>query len=272
VAAPERPENRRPGAAEPAQPAEPQDDGLLLDRFEEQPRHRVLQLVRDAAFVVVVAIVVSALLRAFVLQAFMVPTGSMENTIGTDERILVTKFGDIERGQVVVFEDPSDWITLQSGPVSAPGPIRSGLEWVGLLPSSADDHLVKRVVGMPGDRVVCCDNRGRVSVNGHALEERSYLFPGDEPSETAFDVTVPRGAMWVMGDHRSNSGDSRCHLTDDTAFVPLDLVTGRAVATVWPLDELGALGVPQAYAGVPTPSNVPAERVVTTPSDCVLVS
>ncbi len=270
MAAPERPEDRRAEAAETTQPAQTQDDGLLLDRFEEQPRSRALQLVRDSAFVVVVAIVVSALLRAFVLQAFMVPTGSMEDTIGTDQRILVTKFGDIERGQVVVFEDPSDWITLQSGSASPPGAIRSGLEWVGLLPSSADDHLVKRVVGVPGDRVVCCDNRGRMSVNGQPLEERSYLFPGDEPSETAFDVTVPRGAVWVMGDHRSDSGDSRCHLTDGTAFVPIDLVTGRAVATIWPLDELGVLGVPRAYTGVPTPSNVPAEPVVTTPSDCVL--
>ncbi|MDQ3628914.1 MAG: signal peptidase I [Actinomycetota bacterium] len=271
MAVPDRPEDRGAGATEPLQPPETDDDERLLDRFEEQPRSRALHLMRDAAFVVAVAIVVSALLRAFVLQAFMVPTGSMERTIGTDQRILVTKFGEIERGQIVVFQDPSDWITLQAGTTEPPGPIRSGLEWVGLLPSSADDHLVKRVVGMPGDRVVCCDNRGRVSVNGQALKEDSYLFPGDEASEAVFDVTVPRGAMWVMGDHRSDSGDSRCHLADGTAFVPLDLVTGRAVATIWPFEDLATLGVPQTYTGVPTPSNVPADPVVTTPSDCVLV-
>lgn len=232
----------------------------------------MLQLIRDSAFVLVVAIVTSAMLRAFVLQAFTVPTGSMEDTIGTDQRILVTKFGDTQRGQVVVFEDPGDWLTAQVGTVQPPGPFRLSLEWVGLLPSSANDHLVKRVVGMPGDRVVCCDNRGRVSVNGRALAEAAYLFPGDEPSETTFDVTVPRGAMWVMGDHRSDSADSRCHLDDGTAFVPLDLVTGRAVATIWPVEDLGTLGVPRSYTDIPIPSDVPVEPVVTTPSDCVRTS
>lgn len=266
---PDRPEDRRAGGDERSPQPETDDDGRLLDRFEEQPRSRGLQLVRDAAFVVLVAVVVSALLRAFVLQAFMVPTGSMRETIDPDQRILVTKFGDVERGEVVVFEDPGDWLALQDGGTEPPGPVRSGLEWVGLLPSSADDHLVKRVVGMPGDRVVCCDNRGRMSVNGQALEEESYLFPGDEPSDTEFDVTVPRATMWVMGDHRSNSGDSRCHLNDGTAFVPLDLVTGRAVANIWPLDDLSGLGAPQTYRTVPTPSNVPADPIVTTPSDCV---
>lgn len=268
MATPDRPEDQQ--AAEPPPPQESENDDRLLDRFEEQPRNRALQLIRDAAFVVVVAVVVSALLRAFVLQAFMVPTGSMEDTIGTDQRILVTKFGDVERGEVVVFENPGDWITSPTDATEPPGVIRSGLEWVGLLPSSADDHLVKRVVGMPGDRVVCCDDRGRISVNGQALEE-GYLFPGDEPSATVFDVTVPRGAMWVMGDRRSNSGDSRCHIADGTAFVPLEMVTGRAVATIWPFDDLGGLGVPDTYRSVPTPSNVPADPVVTTPSDCVLL-
>lgn len=269
MSSPDGPEDRPAHDADTAVPPEPREDDRLLDRFEEQPKSRMLQLVRDAAFVIAVAVVVSALLRAFVLQAFMVPTGSMEDTIGTDQRILVTKIGDIDRGEVVVFEDPGDWLTAQNSDRPDPGPIRSSLEWVGLLPSSAEDHLVKRVVGMPGDRIVCCDNRGRLSVNGQALEEDEYLFPGDEPSVSVFDVTVPRDAMWVMGDHRSDSGDSRCHLRDGTAFVSLDLVTGRAVANIWPFGDLGSLGVPATFRTVPTPSSVPAEAVVTTPSDCV---
>jgi signal peptidase I len=221
--------------------------------------------IRDLVVIVLLALVASSLVRAFVMQPFSVPTGSMEHTIQTHQRILVGKVGQIERGEVVVFVDPGGWLP-PSG--SEPGLLRRGLEWAGLAPSSAENHLVKRVIGMPGDRVVCCDERGRVSVNDQPLDEGSYLFDGDAPSRSPFDVTVPDGSMWVMGDHRSNSGDSRCHLADGTGFVSLDLVTGRAVATVWPLDELHALGVPSTFDTIPEPAGVPAEPVVTRPSTC----
>ena len=210
------------------------------------------------------AALASVLVRAFVMQPFSVPTGSMEETIGTHERILVSKMGTIERGEVVVFLDPGDWLE----PDQDVGPARAALEWAGLASSSSNDHLVKRVIGMPGDHLVCCRPDGRLEVNGYPLDEASYLYPGDVPSRSSFDVTVPVDAMWVMGDHRSLSGDSRCHVIDGSAFVPLDLVTGRAVATVWPLRDADALGVPDAFEDVPEPEPAPAEPVVARPSIC----
>jgi signal peptidase I len=219
--------------------------------------------VRDLVVIAVLAVLASVLVRAFVMQPFSVPTGSMEETIGAHQRILVSKVGTIERGEVVVFEDPGDWLA----PGDDVGAVRAVLEWAGLAPSSSDDHLVKRVIGMPGDHVVCCGRDGRLKVNGEPLEE-SYLFRGDEPSQSPFDVTVPRGAMWVMGDHRSDSGDSRCHVADGTGFVPLELVTGRAVATVWPLGNSAVLGVPSTFDDVPTPELMPEEPVVARLSTC----
>ena len=207
---------------------------------------------------VVVALAVAALLRAFVVQAFMVPTGSMEDTILKHQRIVVQKFGDIERGEVVVFEDPGGWIDPSEQPVPGPNAFQRALQFVGVLPSTATEHLVKRVVGVAGDTVACCDRQGRVSVNGAALDETSYLYRGDQPSQTEFEVVVPQGTIWVMGDHRSDSGDSRCHFDDGTAFVPLDLVTGRAVAVAWPLGEVHRLPVPDTFAGVPTGGEPPS--------------
>lgn len=227
-----------------------------------------LRVLRELVLVVLVAIIVSALLRAFVLQAFVVPTGSMEHTIRKDERIVVQKFGDVERGQVIVFEDPGGWIGASEEAGTPRGPVGQALEFVGLLPSSAHNHLVKRVVGVPGDHVVCCDRRGRVTVNDQPLSERGYLFPGDVPSEERFDVVVPEDALWVMGDHRARSGDSRCHLVDGTAFVPLDRVTGRAVAIVWPLSSARTLPAPDTFDSVPDPGPAPAAADVRTTSQC----
>lgn len=198
-----------------------------------------------------VALVVAALLRAFVVQAFMVPTGSMEVTILKHQRIVVQKFGDVQRGEVVVFEDPGGWIDPGEQVVDRSSPLERALQFVGVLPSTATEHLVKRVIGLPGDTVACCDRQGRVTVNDAPLDESSYLYRGDQPSVTEFEVVVPQGTIWVMGDHRSDSGDSRCHVNDATAFVRLDLVTGRAVAVAWPLREAHLLRVPETFASVP---------------------
>ncbi len=242
--------------------------GSWFDDLGAEPRPGASRFVRDGAVIIAIALVASALLRGFVIQAFTVPTGSMRDTISLNQRIAVEKFGSVQRGQVVVFEDPGDWITPGEQDAGQPGAARRALEWMGLLPSSADNHLVKRVIGMPGDEVACCDRRGRVTVNGSPLDESAYLFPGDRPSEYRFDVVVPAGTMWVMGDHRSRSGDSRCHLSDDTAFVPLDLVTGRVVAVVWPLDQMHALGIPDTFDAVPRAGPAPTKPVVKTISDC----
>ena len=133
---------------------------------------------------------------------------------------------------------------------------------MGLLPDNAENHLIKRVIGLPGDHVVCCDEGGRITINGTAIKE-PYLKPGDAASEQDFDITVPSGRVWVMGDHRSNSADSRVHDGPENngsqGSVDERLIVGRAVALVWPLDHLTWLSNPTAtFATVPAPS--PADR------------
>jgi signal peptidase I len=210
----------------------------------------------ETVVVVVVALAVAALVRAFVVQAFYIPSGSMENTLLVDDRIAVSKigpfYGDAERGDVVVFRDPGGWLSL---PVQTTNPIRRVLEFVGVAPSSTEGDLVKRVIGVGGDHVVCCDKQGRVSVNGVPLDE-TYLYPGDVPSEESFDVTVPAGSLWVMGDHRSASDDSRAQ-PKKHQFVPVDDVIGRAVMVFWPLNRWDLLQRPDTFAGIPDPPAPP---------------
>jgi signal peptidase I len=203
----------------------------------------------ETVVVVVIALAVAALVRAFVVQAFYIPSGSMENTLVPDDRIAVSKlgplFGSIERGDVVVFRDPGGWL---DSPTASTNPVRRFLEFVGVAPSSTEGDLVKRVIGVGGDHVVCCDKQGRITVNGVPLEE-DYLYPGDVPSLEEFDVTVPIGSLWVMGDHRSASDDSRAQ-PKATRFVPEDDVIGRAVAVFWPIRRWELLRRPATFADV----------------------
>jgi signal peptidase I len=209
----------------------------------------------EVVLIVVIALVVAALVRAFVAQVFYIPSGSMENTLQVDDWILVSKLstelGSVDRGDVVVFADPGGWLDT---PAATDNPIRRTLEFIGVAPDSAEGDLVKRVIGVGGDHVICCDPQGRVEVNGQALDE-GYLYPGDEPSDApigcsgTFDVTVPAGSLWVMGDHRSVSSDSRCH-KDLGGFVPDDLVRGRAVAVIWPFSHWDVLQDPSTFDAV----------------------
>lgn len=249
-------------------PPPPDDSARSTSAPRRRPKSAGRRLLRELGTVIVVALVVAALLRAFVVQAFMVPTGSMEDTILEHQRIVVQKFGGVERGEVVVFEDPGGWIDPAEQVVDRPNPLQRALQFVGVLPSTASDHLVKRVIGLPGDTVACCDGQGRVTVNDVRIDESSYLYPGDAPSQTPFEVVVPQGTLWVMGDHRSDSGDSRCHVDDGTAFVPLDRVTGRAVAVAWPLGEAHRLRVPETFAGVPDGGTPPSQPDVTRAPRC----
>jgi signal peptidase I len=219
---------------------------------------RFVRFVVETVLLVVVAVTVAALLRMFVVQAFVVPSGSMLPTIEQTDRIVVSKLGSPERGDVVVFEDPGGWLPAFEQPTRRGGLVGRALEFVGVLPASDEGFLVKRLVGLPGDHVVCCDARGRVRVNGEALNER-YLFDGMSPSVQEFDVVVPRGRVWVMGDNRANSGDSRPHLAEGTAFVPMRNVVGDAFAIVWPPGDLTALDTPRTFADVPDPEG-PAPR------------
>jgi signal peptidase I len=213
-------------------------------------------LLRETLIVVVGALLVAIVVRTFLIQAFYIPSGSMEQTLQLDDRVLVsklsTRWGDIQRGEVVVFHDPADWITPIEQPASGAGAaLREALTFIGLLPSASGDDLVKRVIGIGGDRVVCCDATGKITVNGTPLEE-DYLFPGNVPSETPFDVTVPAGRLWLMGDHREVSQDSRYHeaITPGSGMVPEDSVIGRAVLVVWPFPNWAVLSIPSGFDAV----------------------
>lgn len=213
---------------------------------------------KEIIIIIAIAVVLSFLIKTFLFRAFFIPSGSMENTLRIDDRIfvnlLVPKPIAIERGDVVVFKDTLGWL----GEVEEPPTnwITQAGTFIGLLPDSSQQHLVKRVIGLPGDTVKCCDAEGKVSVNGQPLTE-PYLYPGAAPSDFAFDWTVPEGHLWVMGDHRNNSQDSRAHqVTDGTGFVPIDSVEGRAVVIAWPLQHWGILGnYPEVFANVPEPKS-----------------
>jgi len=240
----------------------------------EQPVRRRpnagLAFLKELVFVVVGAIIVSSLLRAFVGQMFIIPSASMENTLLIGDRVVVQKVTDFHRGDVVVFKDPADW--LGDEPSEDPTVVDRILEFVGIPTASSPGHLIKRVIGTPGDTVVCCDDSGRLTVNGTALDETSYLYTSPSgtqvaPSEVEFSVVVPRDHLFVMGDHRDLSADSRCHLSDistqgrgQTAFVPESDVVGPAFAIASPFNRAKRLRVPAAFAAVPAPTKAAPER------------
>jgi signal peptidase I len=178
------------------------------------------------------------------VQSFVVPTGSMEPLLPVGTRVFVApnayRFADVSRGDVVVFDG-----TGVFDPPPPPGSSlhRAGAALAGLLGAPVGEHdYVKRVVGLPGDRVACCDAAGKVTVNGAALDE-PYLALGDAPSAVRFDIEVPAGRYFVLGDHRSQSGDSRSHLGDPGGgTVPGNRIVGRVVGIYWPLDRAGPLG------------------------------
>jgi signal peptidase I len=215
------------------------------------PGKSALRAVRELLIIVVIALVASALLRAFVLQAFFVPSGSMLPTIQLNDRIIVSRIGGISRGEVVVFEDPGGWIPPSEQP-PPPNDFQRVLEWIGLLPASGREHLVKRVIGLPGDHVVCCNKNGRLVINGQPVNESSFLADTSQGADNRpFNVVVPAHSIFVLGDNRYVSGDSSRHPQGQSAFVPMNLVTGRAIAVVWPLDHMKILHIPSAYNDVP---------------------
>jgi len=201
-------------------------------------------LLKELPILVVVALVVSLFIKSFLVQFFYIPSGSMENTLQIKDRVAVNRVpfisNNIKRGDVVVFRDPNNWlpeITDYSTNEYA-AKVKGALVAVGVLPNPAKQYLVKRVVGIGGDRVVCCTKDGNLTINGVEVTE-PYIFAGNKPSEMNFDVTVPKGKLWVMGDHRGASADSRYHQDDiNKGFVPLSKVTGRVVGVIWPLKNI----------------------------------
>jgi signal peptidase I len=213
----------------------------VIDEHASKPRSSFW---RELPILLGVAVLVAVLVRAFILQTFWIPSQSMEHTLNIEDRVLVNKlvydFRDPHRGEVVVFEAPMDW---RSDPT--------------------EEDFIKRVIGVGGDRIICCDDSGRITVNGKALDE-SYLYRDetgftDEPSRDEFDVVVPDGRLWLMGDHRSQSSDSReqyvRHDGDiNRATIPVDDVVGRAFVLFWPVGRFEWLTVPDTFDQVPPPT------------------
>jgi signal peptidase I len=201
-------------------------------------------LLKELPVLVVVALVVSLLIKTFLVQFFYIPSGSMENTLQVKDRVAVNKLPflskNINRGDVVVFRDPDNWLPqiTDYGTNQFVAKAKGALVAVGVLPNPAKQYLVKRVVGVAGDHIVCCTKSGNLTINDVEVTE-PYIFAGNKPSEMTFDVTVPKGKLWVMGDHRSASADSRYHQEDiNKGFVPLSRVTGRVVAIIWPFKNI----------------------------------
>ena len=198
---------------------------------------------REFPILVIVALAVSLLIKTFLVQFFFIPSGSMENTLQISDRVAVNKVpfisDSINRGDVVVFRDPANWLPepYADNQNKIIAKIKDGLVLVGVLPNPAKQYLVKRVIGVAGDNVVGKD--GVVTINGKKTTE-PYIFAGNKASELDFNVTVPEGKIWVMGDHRGASADSRYHQDDvNNGFVPESKVTGRVVGIIWPLKNLG---------------------------------
>lgn len=203
----------------------------------------------ETVVLLVLALLVSAIVKTFFVQMFFVPSGSMRPLFVEDDRILVQKIsywnGDVRRGDVVVFDDPGGrWLGTDGAP--ALSPVQKALSEVGLYPTGG--HLVKRVIGVGGDRVVCCDKQGRMTVNSVPLAERTYLMAGATSSNRPFDITVPVGRLWVMGDNRENSEDSRFHQDlPGGGSVPADDVVGKVWAIVWPFERAHRLQEPSTF-------------------------
>ena len=215
---------------------------------------------RELPFLILIALVLALLIKTFLVQAFYIPSASMENTLQGGppdkhyDRVLVNKLvyrlRDIHRGEIIVFKGPKSWQDQPEFVSHTPSnPIARFFHDIGsavgvAAPSSKD--FIKRVIAVGGDHVVCCDSAGRITVNGVAITEK-YIYPGAKPSDTPFDVTVDKGRLWVMGDNRGGSADSRAHMQDHNGTIPAKDVIGRAFVVVWPPSDWKTLPVPSTF-------------------------
>jgi signal peptidase I len=222
-----------------------------MDQTERQPRKLGW---RFALLALALAVVISGVVRSLWLDVYFIPSASMEPLFREGDRIVVSRTGlqaePIRRGDVVVFDGRGSFAPLNSGNGPALDVLAEAGRWLGL--TGSDSTYVKRVIGLPGDHVVCCDDSGRLTVNGQPVTE-PYVYAGDVPSEQRFSATVPAGRLWLMGDHRSMSADSRSLLgAPGGGMVPLERVVGRPVQIIWPLDRFTAVGRPATAADTTT--------------------
>jgi signal peptidase I len=243
---------QQPGEADQSADGEQPPEDEQGEPQEKKNTKRSRPFWRELGVIVVAALVLTILLKAFVVQVFSIPSGSMENTLMPGDRVLVNKlvyhFRSIDRGDVVVFSGAGSW-----DPPAPPGPgdpiVRAWDDLTNLVGISAPGtDYIKRVIGVPGDRVACCDAKGRVTVNGVPLNEQSYIYPGSAPSQIRFNIRVPAGRLWVMGDNRSDSDDSRYRMSDPgEGTIPESAVVGRAFVIIWPTSRIGDLPIPATF-------------------------
>ncbi len=240
--------------------------GRRKSRDEHEDKH--LPLWQETILLLAIALGLAILIKAVLVQAFFIPSQSMEPGLKVNDRILVQKVsywggGEPQRGDVVVFKDPGGWLgsAESSGPSSL---VTRAMSKIGLYPSGG--HLVKRVIGVEGDVITCCDKKGRISVNGQPLNEKAYIqLDGADcngPMTRTCDWTagpVPPGRIFVMGDNRNNSADSTRHMCLDEStgcvpgeeFVPVDLVVGKVFVLLWPRDHFRWVTRPDSFDDVP---------------------
>ncbi|UQA92879.1 signal peptidase I [Streptomyces halobius] len=285
-----------PGGADGASGSRPATGGRAERRRQARriKRRRRRSYLKEIPILIGVALAIALVLKTFLVQAFVIPSGSMEQTIKIGDRVLVDKltpwFGSKpERGDVVVFKDPGGWLPpAEKARIGDDGPVakqfKEFMAFIGLLPSADEQDLIKRVIGVGGDTVKCCDTKGRVTVNGTPLTE-PYVHPGNPPSQLRFTVTVPVGRIFVMGDHRSDSADSRFHLDEPyRGTVSVENVVGSATVIAWPVGHWRRLeqndtftsvrdapGAKTSAAGAPHRLSPESLTVLPTPAELPLV-
>lgn len=202
---------------------------------------------QETLLLVGTAVILALIIKTFLVQAFYIPSGSMRDTLKVDDRILVQKvsywFGDVQRGDIVVFDDPANWLNEEDGQV--PGnPVTKAMSVLGLYPTGG--HLVKRVIGVGGDSVACAQSK--VEVNGVALDESDYVTLAAQSCTGSWKVEVPPDRIWVLGDNREHSADSRAHIGDPGGgFIPVDDIVGKVFVVVWPIDHWQAVHRPGTF-------------------------
>jgi signal peptidase I len=245
------------GQFESPQSPKPKRKGRRWRRFR---KNIFVSFFIDLIVIAGTALILSLLIKSFLIRTFFIPSGSMLETLQIDDRIIVNKLipdlSPIQHGDVVVFKDPGGWLGDYEAP--ALDPITATTDWIlsafGITAPDSDQYLVKRVIGVGGDRVICCDADGKITINGTAITE-TYLQPGKEPSSVDFDVTVPENSYWMLGDNRDNSADSRFHMElPSKGFVSKEIVDGKAFAITWPFSNAKWLdNYPDVFKNVPKP-------------------
>lgn len=226
------------------------DDELDLGVFTEETRRSIREktltkkekrkaALKEYGLIIFYALLIAFVLKTFVIRGFYIPSGSMENTLKINDRVFVNVAGNMfsksERGDVIVFKDSNGWMQ-QTAAQASPNPVKSALSFIGILPDTSQNYLVKRVIGVGGDHVVYDPQVGKVTINGEEIEE-TYLYPGDIPSQIPFDVIVPENSYFVMGDHRSNSADSRYHIEQGAEFISDSDVVGKVFVVAFPFSN-----------------------------------